>query len=164
MSCYCGNKNAFNECCHPIISSFKKAETPEQLMRSRFSAYAIKNADYLFKTYAAQTRKLQNINEIKQWAEETKWLKLTIINSEQISLDSFNTGDSLPTVEFIALYHHDNHLWEMSEVSRFTKEHNHWFYLDGEVCQHKQIKLPKRNELCVCHSKKKFKHCCSQML
>lgn len=35
----CSGKN-YEECCQPVINGTKKAETPVELMRARYSAYA----------------------------------------------------------------------------------------------------------------------------
>lgn len=178
MKCYCGNHQPFEQCCFLIINGSKKAETPEQLMRSRYSAYAIKNAQYIYHTYALKSQKEQSIEEIKAWAEQTQWLKLTIKNTNNCFTANCNdlenikdiTGEnsSLPTVEFCALYIHNKSFCQMSEISRFTLESslgkNQWRYLDGEIVEHIEISPPKRNELCLCQSKKKFKHCCSSKL
>ena len=36
--CPCGSGKTYAACCKKIISGEKKAETPEELMRSRYSA------------------------------------------------------------------------------------------------------------------------------
>ena len=166
MNCYCGNQQPFEECCDLIISGVNVAVSPEQLMRSRYSAYATKNAAYIYQTYASSSKKEQSIQEIQSWAEETQWLKLTIKHSDYIkNID--NSVDKellLPTVEFCALYIHNKTFYQMSEVSRFTLENHQWRYADGDIAEHIEISHPKRNEPCLCQSNKKFKHCCSSKL
>ena len=174
MNCYCGNHHPFEQCCDLIINGSKKAENPEQLMRSRYSAYATKNAQYIYQTYALKSQKDQSIEEIKAWAEQTQWLKLIIHTATKYSDDiKVTTGkndtlpiksDSLPIVEFSALYIHNNTFCQMSEISRFTLEENKWRYLDGEVAEHIEIASPKRNAPCLCQSNKKFKNCCINKL
>lgn len=119
-NCYCGTFLSFENCCQPIINEVQKATTPEQLMRSRYSAYCIHNADYLVKTTHSSTRKFHQIADILQWSEANHWLKLEIIST---------TGT---TVEFKAYYldvnlkrtiHH--------EKSTFLFENGKWFYVDG---------------------------------
>lgn len=39
--CVCGSQQTFALCCEPFIKQRKVATTPEQLMRSRYSAYAL---------------------------------------------------------------------------------------------------------------------------
>lgn len=49
--CFCGNSLPFSQCCQPYLDNQAIPETPEQLMRSRYSAYVTKNADYLIATW-----------------------------------------------------------------------------------------------------------------
>ena len=51
--CPCTSKKPYDRCCGPYHSGGKVPETAEQLMRSRFSAYALGKADYLRTTTRA---------------------------------------------------------------------------------------------------------------
>lgn len=168
MNCYCGNHQLFEQCCFLIINGIKEAETPEQLMRSRYSAYATKNAQYIYQTYALKSQKRQSIEEIKNWAEQTQWLNLTIEQTKECFKENFkaikNNNSPLPTVTFCALYIHNKSFCQMSEISRFTLENNLWRYLDGEIVEHIEISPPKRNDRCLCQSNRKFKHCCASKI
>ena len=164
MTCYCGKNESFEACCQLIIDGAKLANKPEQLMRSRYSAYANKNAKYLFKTYALSSQQSQSIKEIAQWAEQTTWLKLVVVQSDDIDLLDYKQNANsyeLPTVEFYALYLEGNRFYKMQERSRFIVEDNHWRYLEGDVTEHILLATPKRNEQCLCQSNRKFKHCCA---
>ncbi|MCD4676693.1 MAG: hypothetical protein K8S18_11970, partial [Desulfobacula sp.] len=46
-TCYCGSQKFYEECCFPFISGSLIPKNPEQLMRSRYSAFCIKNIEYL---------------------------------------------------------------------------------------------------------------------
>lgn len=161
MLCPCGNPVAYSHCCEPFINGTEIVSSPEKLMRSRFSAYATKQSDYILNTYAQDTRKLQLIDDIKAWANDTHWVKLVIHHSSQYHDESSKGSETqLPTVEFSAYYFNQQQLFEMRECSNFIKEAEQWRYLDGTVSLHEQINIPKRNEACFCHSGKKFKQCC----
>jgi len=154
MLCPCGSDNNFDVCCELIISGKEKARSPEKLMRSRYSAYATNNAEYIFNTYALSSKKSQTLADISSWAKETTWLKLTIINSS-----TFNKVE-YPTVTFEATYKSDNTFYMMKETSRFVTEQGFWKYLDGNHLEHTELTLPKRNDPCICASDRKFKKCC----
>ena len=119
--CYCGSGNDFTVCCEPIILGKNKPATAEQLMRSRYSAYCVHDADYLIATTHLSTRKHHHKEDILSFAVENHWVKLEILKSE------------LHTVEFKAYYldsglnPHTHH-----EKSTFKKEGNQWFYVDGK--------------------------------
>ncbi len=90
-------------------------------MRSRYSAYYIKEADYLLATTHTSTRKHHNKKDILAFATENHWVKLEIINSSET------------IVEFKA-YYLDSHLTPQihHEKSTFKKEEDRWYYVDGE--------------------------------
>ncbi|GAA6204418.1 YchJ family protein [Thalassotalea sp. SU-HH00458] len=163
MNCYCGSQQTYKQCCELIIKGINIAETPEQLMRSRYSAYAAMIPQYIYATYAESTRKSQSLNEITQWAQQTSWLKLTVLSSEHITIKQFTsqTKPVLPYVHFQALYFDSQHFCLMEEKSRFLIENDQWRYLDGDIIKHSNLPTPKRNAPCLCLSGKKFKHCCA---
>ena len=119
--CCCGSDKNFQNCCEPIIKGLQKAQTPESLMRSRYSAYATHQADYLLETTHVSERKYYSKSEILLWATCNKWLQLEILNSTET------------TVEFKA-YFLDSKLQKQihHELSNFKFENGSWFYVDGQ--------------------------------
>jgi SEC-C motif-containing protein len=167
MQCPCGSNISFKQCCFLIITEEVTTISPEQLMRSRYSAYATKSADYIYQTYAKASREKQSLNDISEWAQETKWLRLIIHSASEYTIEINNSAinaaneeQNSPTVCFSAYYKHQSHYYLMKETSRFILEGRKWRYLDGEVSSSKELAAPKRNELCFCKSQKKFKQCC----
>jgi SEC-C motif-containing protein len=120
-SCYCGSAISFKKCCEPILVGNQKAVTAEVLMRSRYSAYATHNADYLIATTHSSTRATHSKNEILYWATSNQWQRLEII------------GSTSTTVEFKAFYFNSyKQLQVHHEHSRFADENAEWFYIDGD--------------------------------
>jgi SEC-C motif-containing protein len=158
--CPCGSEIEFYSCCLPIIEGGIKANSPEQLMRSRYSAYAGNFTHYIYNSYAKSSKKNQSIDEISSWAKETRWLRLDITDSSPFKKVHI-TNQRLPTVNFTAYYRHENNFFQMSENSRFILEDQQWRYMDGDVAEHVQLATPNRNDLCICKSGKKFKVCCA---
>lgn len=154
MLCPCGSTNDYQQCCERLIVKNEKAQSPEQLMRSRYSAYAKNQVDYIYNTYSIKSKKEQSLNELSLWAKETTWLKLSIINSSKFKEVNF------PTVEFEAIYKSQDQYFKMKEKSRFVMENNNWVYVDGDNLEHTELCIPKRNDKCFCLSDKKFKKCC----
>lgn len=118
--CYCGNHLSYEECCQPYINKEKNAPTAEALMRSRFSAYATHEADYLIETTHVSTRKKHKKSDIIFWSESNKWITLEILEVTETS------------VHFRAHYL-DNHRQEQihEEKSNFVLEIGNWYYVDG---------------------------------
>jgi len=143
MSCICGLEKDYSECCGEIIDSKREALTPEELMRSRYSAYVQGDGNYLVKS-ATSSYKDEDIKEIEDFSKSVEWLKLDVL---------FTEGD---VVEFKAYYKDKNGLNILHEKSKFIQENNIWKYKDGELYNTKI----QRNEPCPCGSGKKFKKCC----
>ena len=122
-------------------------------MRSRYSAYVLKNENYLLNSWHISTRPknldLENDNTI--------WKKLKIISATENSV-FFVAYFSLPMQ--VADNKGTDKILALSEESEFIKE-KHWFYLGGKKL--KTIELSK-NMLCPCNSGKKFKRCCASAL
>lgn len=118
--CYCGLEKIFQDCCEPIIKGIQKAPTAESLMRSRYSAYATHQADYLLESTHISERKYYSRSEILLWATSNKWLQLEILKSTET------------IVEFKA-YFLDSKLQKQihHELSTFKLENGSWFYVDG---------------------------------
>lgn len=119
--CYCGSLKNFNECCEPIIKGIQKSSTAEALMRSRYSAYATHEVDYLLATTYVSERKYHSKSEILNWATSNQWLQLEIINATE------------NTVEFKAYFLDSNSQKQIHhELSTFKLENGSWFYVDGK--------------------------------
>ncbi|HEX9151027.1 MAG TPA: YchJ family metal-binding protein [Flavobacterium sp.] len=119
--CYCCSQKNFQDCCEPIVKGIQKASTALALMRSRYSAYAMHDVDYLWATTHISERNHHSKAEILNWATSNQWLQLEIVNSAE------------DTVEFKA-YFLDSKLQKQihHERSTFKLENGRWFYVDGE--------------------------------
>lgn len=131
--------------------------TAEQLMRSRFTAYAQHNEDYLLATWD-QSKRPDSIDFSKE--DNVEWTHLEIIGRKK-----GGEQDSKGIVEFKAYYLMDGEEYAMHEISRFVKKEGKWFYLDGMVKSvgkvGQQVNQGK-NAPCPCGSGKKFKRCCGK--
>lgn len=65
QTCYCCSGKLFEECCKPILDGVRKASTAEELMRSRYSAYATASVEYILRTTHMSTRKLYDLTTIR---------------------------------------------------------------------------------------------------
>ncbi len=126
MQCYCNPNNQFNQCCHPLLSGKQKAETAEQLMRSRYSAFATANINYLLNTHHKHTRPTKEKKDILKWTKSVKWIRLEIINTQKGT-----SHDIEGYVEFKAFYEENGKLECIHENSYFVKEDNLWYYKSG---------------------------------
>ena len=121
--CPCGNPKAYVDCCGRFHASFA-ADSAVKLMRSRYSAYALRLDEYLLSTWHASTRP-QMLDLLE--SDVLQWLGLDI-RSQQSSL-------TRARIEFIARYRVGGPGWPIErqhEISRFVKEDGRWWYVDGE--------------------------------
>ena len=154
--CHCGRKIAYQDCCGAIHSGKRIAETAEDLMRSRYSAFVEADIDYILATYAGETRPVNERKEILEWAESVEWIGLEILNTRD-GLKNQSEG----FVEFKAHFKEEGRKNVLHEKSFFRKENEKWLYVSGEYPSKPENKTG-RNEACFCGSGKKFKKCCGK--
>ena len=129
MFCYCCSGREFENCCEPFIKGAKKPSTAEELMRSRYAAYATRQIEYLLRSTHPSTRKFHDPQAIGRWASENRWQKLEIVATDQGS-----PADKQGIVEFKAFYTDaDDRPQVHHERSNFRKELGKWFFVDGKV-------------------------------
>ena len=151
-NCFCGNKLTFEQCCQPIIDGKKDARNAEELMRSRFTAYEVKNYEYILHTYTSAKRTKLTASELSDSAQDTQWLSLKVI--------AHHTKKHTAQVEFKAYYKVYNTYYVMHELSGFIFESGKWLYSHGVMQKGSGVFSPERNSQCLCRSGKKFKKCC----
>lgn len=125
--CICGNRKAFAACCGRFLDAGQVARTPEQLMRSRFSAYALGGyGEYLLATWFPATAGGLTALELSQ--KTTDWQRLEVLAKSQ-------RGDE-GTVEFRAWFRPSDggeRLEAMHEISEFRRLGGRWYYVGGQV-------------------------------
>jgi SEC-C motif domain protein len=159
-ACPCGSGRAYADCCGPYITGKSKAPTAEALMRSRYSAYAKHEVDYIVDTCVKGEERDIDIDQTRRWSEKSEWRGLKIL-----SVDKGGPADTEGTVEFIASYVMDGLKDEHRERAKFKKKDGSWLYEDGEIVPTTIVRsAPKvgRNDPCTCGSGKKYKHCCGK--
>ncbi len=125
--CPCGkNKNLYIDCCKLIHDDIFQAESAEQLMRSRYSAFVLCKGDYLLLSHSQKYRDPNNIENTIRWSRSVAWNHLEIIET----IDG-KIGDDHGTVEFKAYFKEKNKIKFIHEKSFFIKENNHWVYEIG---------------------------------
>ena len=149
MKCYCGSGIDKELCCLRFIKNRELVKHPQELMRSRYSAYVLGDGRYLVDTTVAENRYEDDVALINQHAKNTHWLKLEIIKSSK--------RENIGFVEFKAYYKEDAKIHLHHEKSDFVKIDEVWFYEKGKILDTNIG----RNESCPCGSGKKFKRCCA---
>lgn len=121
--CYCHAARAYEACCGRWHAG-APAPNAEALMRSRYAAFVLRNEPYLLASWHPTTRP-----RVIPFDPALKWLGLKIVAARDTALEAAE-------VEFIARYrvgggsaarHH--------ERSRFVRDGDRWYYVDGDLIQ-----------------------------
>lgn len=97
-------------------------------MRSRYSAFAVGDADYLRATWHPSTRPADLDLDLD---DDVEWRRLDVVRTE-----AGGPFDTTGVVEFVA--HHRSRTdpadrGRLHEVSRFVREGDRWSYVDGTI-------------------------------
>ena len=155
----------------------KTADTAAQLMRARYAAFVLQHVEYIVATTAPFQQPLLDTQAISDWAQQTDWAGLEVINYLA------KLGKRHAQVEFKAYFHLPNasvgHCAGLDlavldnkgldskgvhhELSTFVNIPTHgtsrWYFLDPTVVMPVTQKQP-----CPCSSGEKYKRCCGQFL
>ncbi|WP_035803184.1 YchJ family protein [Kitasatospora mediocidica] len=119
--CPCGLPADYGDCCGPLHRGEAAAATAEQLMRSRFSAFAVHDEAYLLRSWHPDTRPAT-----VDFDPGLSWQRLEVLA----------TTDGGPfhaegTVVFRAHYTDGGIPGAMQEHSRFVRHDGAWVYQDA---------------------------------
>ncbi|MFU8779722.1 MAG: YchJ family protein [Kiritimatiellia bacterium] len=159
--CPCGSGLSFDACCGGILGGKRVAETAEQLMRARYSAYVTENIDYLRHSLVAADREGFDSVGARNWSQRAMWQGLEVLAVERGA-----AGDADGLVEFVARYQIEDVGQAHHERARFVRESGVWCYAGGRVIgvdpyRREEPKVG-RNLPCPCGSGKKHKKCCGR--
>jgi len=122
-NCPCLSGEQYGQCCGRFHRGEAEAATAEQLMRSRYCAFALLDTNYLLRTWHPRTAPAE-----LELDPGMQWRRLDILSTSR--------GGPLDTegmVEFKAYYRHGSERGVLHEASRFLRENRRWLYLDGDV-------------------------------
>jgi SEC-C motif domain protein len=120
-NCPCLSGEVYSECCGRFHNGAADAATAEQLMRSRYTAFVLLNAEYLTKTWHPST-----VPADLELDPAMEWRRLDIVSTHR--------GGPLDTegvVEFKAYFRQDGERGVHHETSRFVRENRRWYYVDA---------------------------------
>lgn len=130
-TCPCGSGKLYNQCCQPYHQG-AHPENALQLMRSRYSAYALNIPDYIVDTtHPANPQYSENKfswkRSLTKFSRGSNFLKLEIFD--------FKEMNRMATVTFTAHITQGNHDATFTEKSYFEKINNRWLYLGGQLAE-----------------------------
>jgi SEC-C motif-containing protein len=158
MKCPCTSGQEFADCCEPIIQQKRKAATAEQLMRSRYSAYALHHIDWIHESQSPDGRQFVDRKATEEWSRRAMWHRMEVLEVKDGGVD-----DTEGIVDFKAYYTIGGEDITHHEIASFRKEDGVWYFVDGIEVKPRPFKRLDRkigpNEPCTCGSGKKWKKC-----
>ncbi|MEB5971407.1 YchJ family protein [Pantoea dispersa] len=146
--CPCCSGEQYSLCCQPFLNGQQTPQRAEQLMRSRYSAYVMQNAAWLVETWHPSQRVTGLETLLSESFASTEWLGLTVTRCNH------GSHENEAFVTFFARYLEKGRTCSLYECSRFLREDQRWYYVDGTTPE------LGRNDRCPCGSDKKYKKCC----
>lgn len=155
LPCPCGSAENYGRCCARYHRSEAPAPSPEALMRSRYTAFALGGlGDYLVETWDPRTLD-PTLTPAQLDQHDSEWLGLEIVDVESSGARGvvefkvrFRPCDAASTAAAETLH----------ERSRFRRIKGQWVYVDGIIDP--PAPTASRNAPCLCGSGKKAKRCC----
>lgn len=147
-ACPCGSGDPFKSCCGPIITGVKDAETAEELMRSRFSAYCLRQVKYIVETTHPDSaaakgswyngKQVSTLKaDVRATAAKTEFHKLKILSTEAGGPDD-QEGLVRFTITFKTIGQttggqrdSQQPMQTATELSSFKRRDGAWSYVDA---------------------------------
>lgn len=123
-NCPCESGQLYRHCCRPLHRGEAQAQTAEQLMRARYSAYVRQLGDYIYHSWAPETRP-----ELDTLRRETE-IRFTGLTVNETKFGAH--GDLQGIVEFTANYSENGENRVVHERSLFEFREKSWVYLKPE--------------------------------
>ncbi len=121
--CPCGTGLTYADCCGRLHDGAAAAATAEQLVRSRYSAFAVGDAAFLLATWDPATRP-----RTLELDPAVRWTGLDVLATSGGGL-----LDAEGTVAFRAHSRAGGQARVQAERSRFRRVDGRWVYVDGDV-------------------------------
>jgi SEC-C motif-containing protein len=121
--CPCGLPARLSACCGRWHAGPLQLQAPDAaaLMRSRYSAYVLRLADYLLATWHPASRPASI-----DFEPGLRWLGLQVLDHRPVD-------DNHATVAFVARSKLAGRAQRLAETSRFVRERGRWLYVDGDL-------------------------------
>ena len=127
--CPCGSLKKYKKCCKPFHDKITFPKTALELMKSRFSAFAVLIADYII--FTTHENNSDYISDLKSWNQDImNFSKNT--RFERLEILDFIEGEVESFVTFKATLFQDKNDISFIEKSRFLKVEGIWKYVDGQ--------------------------------
>jgi len=139
--CPCGSGLKYEACCEPYIYGDKVAESPEILMRSRYSAFAKRETKYINETMHPSHPELKGVDAVKMiqdiasTAKGCSFHKLAVLGNKPGETEDEASVTFRLWFKFVTWKGQkailDKEWQTLTETSTFKKENGRWLYVTG---------------------------------
>lgn len=130
QKCPCNTHRLYKECCYPFHVGQKAPQTPLELMKSRYSAYAMQLSDYIIETTHLKNPAYQK--DIAAWRASIENFSLSTLFLGLEILEHTHEGNE-GYVTFFAKLEQNSKDASFKERSHFLCENGKWLYHSGVV-------------------------------
>ena len=126
--CPCGSNLKYKKCCQ-VFHKGKIANTSLELMKSRYSAYVVKDVKYIIKT--TDVNNPDYTPEFEQWENDL----LDFCNASEfknLKILEFIDGDEISYVKFHVSVIIQGNDQSFTEKSKFIKKNSYWLYQSAD--------------------------------
>src|SRR5690554_1653696 len=126
--CPCGASASYGACCGRFHQNGVVAASPQELMRSRYAAYARGEVDYIVETTDPGSPAWQEPvkiwrDEIRRFGRDSEFLGVEILDASE--------GGDRGEVEFLAKLRAAGEDASFEERSKFVRREGRWLYQSG---------------------------------
>lgn len=123
-TCLCCSGKNFNECCEPYLSDAEIPTTPEALMRSRYTAFARANVEYVANTMKSPAADHFDLEDARVAAQQLHWDEFEIVNS--------SVNEDKATVEYIAYFIANSMKHKLHKLCELQLTDGKWYYINAQ--------------------------------
>ncbi|HTJ81055.1 MAG TPA: YchJ family metal-binding protein [Polyangiaceae bacterium] len=128
--CPCSSGKSYRECCQPLHKGVREGDAAADVVRARYAAYAVGDADFLWKTLHPRHEDKALPEELakRSLSETAKTFKYT-----GLAIASEDVDGDVAFVRFHAKVFERGRDHSFDEVSRFERTAEGWRYVSGEI-------------------------------
>lgn len=131
-ACPCGTGLKYKKCCGPALAGDRWPETPEALMRSRYTAYVTGDAEHLYRTAHPEHESVKGVDKEQFIRETVAYCKVVDFTALEVQQVWPPDEAGIARVLFTAHFTSGSRSSSFTEKSEFTQLDGRWVYRSGE--------------------------------
>jgi SEC-C motif-containing protein len=147
--------HAYAACCGPVHADIRAADTPEQVVRARFSAQVLGDMDFFRQSITRKHRNLPHVDAFAETIGRRRYERIAITDATRLGW--FNRKATVVCRIYDA---GRRHVSVHTERIHLKREDRAWRVVAIDLVTAQSSPGTARNAPCPCGSGKKYKRCC----